>query len=354
MGKSPPLPWPSPLPRGEAAGALTPVAVDAAFAPLAEANALLLAVSGGPDSTALLLMAHTWAERRGGAPKLEAATVDHGLRPESADEARAVAALCERLAIPHHTLLWQGEKPATRLQERAREARYALLARRAKAVGADFVVTGHHLDDQAETILFRLMRGSGLAGLRGMSVQSPRDGVVIARPLLAFRKSELVAYCLEAGVPFARDPSNSDPRYARARLRALAGALDAEGLDAPALARLARRAAQVEDALARQTEAAEARLRLVESGSCEAAALFEEPVEIVQRLLTAAIARVGGKDPERVGLEKIEALTQALRNTLAAGQTFSANVAGARVRAMKGAVKVETEPPRRLKPASSL
>ncbi len=322
-------------------------AADAAFAPLAEAKALLLAVSGGPNSTALLLMAHAWAARRGGVPRLEAATVDHGLRPESADEARAVAALCEKLAVPHHTLAWQGEKPKTRLQERAREARYALLAQCAKAVGADVIVTGHHLDDQAETALFRLMRGSGVAGLRGMSAQSAREGVTIARPLLAFPKAQLVAYCLEAGVPFAHDPSNEDPRYARTRLRALAGSLAAEGLDAAALARLARRAAQIEEALARQTEAAETRLRLIETGACAAGALFEEPIEIVQRLLTAAIAKVGGRDPERIGLEKIEALAQGLRDAIRAGEVFSANVAGVRVRAVKGGVRVEPEPPRR-------
>ena len=98
------------------------------MAPLAKARALLLAVSGGPDSTALLLMASHWARLRGG-PRLEAATVDHGLRPESAGEAAAVAKLCGSLGVPHHTLVWSGPKPKTRLQERAREARYALLAR---------------------------------------------------------------------------------------------------------------------------------------------------------------------------------------------------------------------------------
>jgi tRNA(Ile)-lysidine synthase len=208
-------------------------AADAAFAPLAEAKALLLAVSGGPDSTALLLMAQAWAARRGGVPRLEAATVDHGLRPESADEARAVAALCEKLAIPHHTLLWQGEKPKTRLQERAREARYALLAQCAKAAGADVIVTGHHLDDQAETALFRLMRGSGVAGLRGMSAQSARDGVTIARPLLGFprRNSSPIAskraFLSRATHPtrthvtpargYARSPGRSPPKASTRR-----------------------------------------------------------------------------------------------------------------------------------------
>ena len=323
-------------------------AVDAAFAPLAQANALLLAVSGGPDSTALLVVAQAWAQRRGGAPRLEAATVDHGLRPESAAEAGAVAELCGRLGVPHHTLLWQGPKPATRLQERAREARYSLLARQAQAIGAEFVVTGHHLDDQAETVLFRLMRGSGIAGLRGMGALTPRDGVTIARPLLAFAKTALIAACEDAGVAFAHDPSNEDPRYARARLRALTGALAIEGLDARGLARLARRAAQVEEALARQTAVAEERLRLIETGACEARALCEEPIEIVQRLLTASIAKVGGKPVRDVSLEQIEALALLLRGAVANGNTFSANVAGARVRHdARGFAHIEPEPPRR-------
>ncbi len=323
-------------------------AIDDGFTPLAEADALLLAVSGGPDSTALMLMAAAWARRRGGRPRLEAATIDHGLRTESAEEARAVGALCEKLAVPHRILPWRGAKPTSRVQERAREARYALLGECARALGADFVVTGHHLDAQAETVLFRLTRGSGIGGLRGMEALTTREGVKIARPLLGFAKRELIAHCEAEGVAFARDPSNDDPRYARTRLRALGEALAAEGLDAPALARLARRAAQVEDALSRQTEAAEARLRLVETGACEASALLAEPTEIVQRLLTAAIARVGGRDASRVGLEKIEALAAGLRTAWSAGKRFSANVGGARARCDgKGALRVEREPARR-------
>jgi tRNA(Ile)-lysidine synthase len=196
--------------------------------------------------------------------------------------------------------------------------------------------------------LFRLLRGSGIGGLRAMAAQTARAGATIARPLLGFAKADLVAFCRSAGVAFARDPSNEDPRYARARLRVLMGALAAEGLDAPALARLARRAACVETALARQTAAAETRLRLVETGACEARALFEEPIEIVQRLLTAAIAKAGGRDASRVGLEKIEALAAALDEAFIAGERFSANVAGARLRCDgKGALRVEPEPARR-------
>ena len=110
-----------------------------------------------------------------------------------------VAELCERLGVPHYTLVWTGAKPSTRLQERAREARYRLLAEKARAIGADIVVTAHHADDQAETVLFRLMRGSGVAGLRGMEPMSRRNGVTIARPLLGVGKSALVAFARARG-----------------------------------------------------------------------------------------------------------------------------------------------------------
>ncbi|MDE3176332.1 MAG: tRNA lysidine(34) synthetase TilS, partial [Pseudomonadota bacterium] len=174
-----------------------------------------------------MLLAAAWK----GAPRLYAATVDHALRAESAAEAANVAALAARLGVPHAILRWEGEKPVAALQERAREARYNLLAQEARRVGARVVVTAHHLDDQAETVLFRLARGSGVAGLAGMAARSRRGGIEIARPLLGLRKAELVALCEANGVGFARDPSNEDDRFARPRLRRLAETLAAEGLD---------------------------------------------------------------------------------------------------------------------------
>jgi tRNA(Ile)-lysidine synthase len=271
--------------------------------------ALLLAVSGGPDSTALLLMASEWE----GGPALHAATVDHGLRPESAAEAAAVAALCARLRVPHATLRWEGDKPSTRLQERAREARYDLLAAEARRVGAGVIVTGHHFDDQAETVLFRLARGSGVAGLAGMAARRRRGEVEIARPLLAIRKAELVAFCEARGVAFARDPSNDDARFARPRLRRLAETLAAEGLDAAALVRLARRAALVETALGRQTADAEDRLRLAVAGGCDARALAAEPEEIVRRLLARAVGTAPLEAMERIADELLKAIAESRR-----------------------------------------
>lgn len=327
--------------------ALAAPTIDALLAPLARFDAALLAISGGPDSTALLAMAAEWARRAPRAPRLAAATVDHGLRKGSAEEAAAVGVLCARLGVPHRVLLWQGDKPTSRIQERARTARYALLGAHARELGARAIVTAHHLDDQAETALFRLLRGSGVGGLRAMAASVDLNGVALLRPLLVVAKHALVAYCERQGLAFVRDPANEDPRYARTRMRKLAAGLAAEGLDAAALARLARRAGQVEDALTLQTRAAALRLGLAAGSSCDAAALLAEPTEIVQRLLAAAIAEVGGRAPNRVGLGKVEALTQQLLQAYAAGAPFSANVAGARLRLARGALQIAPEPPRR-------
>ena len=329
---------------GRRSNALSSTDIDALFAPFVRAKALLIAVSGGPDSTALLLMAAEWAKRRG-KPRIEAATVDHGFRPESADEAKAVAKLCARLKVDHRVLQWKGVKPTSRLQERAREARYRLLVDHAKAIGADAVVTAHHADDQAETVLFRLLRGSGLAGLRGMDLMSARDGMTIARPLMGLKKRDLIAFAKARAAPFIDDPSNADPRFARTRLRALLIRLGEEGLDADGLDRLARRARETEEALAHLT--AEVELRLGSEAAVDARALFAAPIAVGRRILARRIAEAGGRDASRIGLEKIEALTEALRDALKERRAYGANVGGALVRlTAKGRLTFTPEPPR--------
>ena len=196
------------------------VACSTLFSSLASSRGLLLAVSGGPDSTALLLLIDRWRKENG--VPVAVATVDHRLRSGSAQEADAVAVLCAARGLPHHTLVREGDVPKTRIQERARVARYALLADCAKNIGADTIVTAHHADDQAETILMRLTRGSGPAGLAGMAALSRRDGVAIARPLLAVAKADLVEICRAEGVAFAEDPSNDNAAFRRVALRRLA------------------------------------------------------------------------------------------------------------------------------------
>jgi tRNA(Ile)-lysidine synthase len=318
--------------------------IDALFARFERAKALLIAVSGGPDSTALLLMAAEWAKRRG-KTRIEAATVDHGLRPESADEAKAVAALCARLGVAHRVLHWKGAKPTSRLQERARDARYRLLVDHAKAIGADALMTAHHADDQAETVLFRLLRGSGVAGLRGMDVLTARDGMTIARPLMGLKKRDLIAFANTRGAPFIDDPSNVDPRFARTRLRALLARLDEEGLNAEALDRLARRARETEEALAHLTGEVEAKVG--SEGAIDARALFAAPIAIAHRILARRIAEAGGRDATRIGLEKIEALTLDLRDALKERRAHGTNVGGTIMRlTAKGQLTFAPEPPR--------
>jgi tRNA(Ile)-lysidine synthase len=326
-------------------GIFTPAEIDALLAPLEAVAFALIAVSGGPDSTALLLMAADWAARRG-TTRIAAATVDHGLRPESAAEAAGVAKLCERLGVPHRTLVWAGAKPTTRVQERAREARYRLLADHARTIGAGMIVTAHHAGDQAETVLFRLLRGSGVAGLSGIAPMSGRDGLVIARPLLGVAKSALIAFAHARGAAYVEDPSNADPRYARPRLRRLIAGLTAEGLDSQGLTRLARRAAEADEALERMTDEVETRLGA--DGPIDADALFAAPIAIVQRILVRRIAAAGGRDPNRIGLEKIEALALRLREAAMRGQALGANLGGAVARlSARGRLSFAPEPARR-------
>src|SRR3984893_10263146 len=162
--------------------ALSDAEADELFADLAAEPALVLAVSGGPDSTALMFLAAHWRSRRNPAPRLCAVTIDHGLRPEARREAAAVKRLAEKLGVAHRTMRWSGPKPSTGLQEKARAARYRLLHAAARAAKARCVLTAHTLDDQAETVLFRMARGSGLAGLAAMARVVPLAQLLSGKP----------------------------------------------------------------------------------------------------------------------------------------------------------------------------
>lgn len=206
---------------------------------------IAVAVSGGPDSLALLLLA---AAARPG--QVEAATVDHGLRAESREEAEMVGGICERLGVPHTilTVEWK-QKPETAIQERSRAQRYALLAKWTSERGAAALLTAHHVDDQAETFVMRLLRGAGVTGLAGMRrrVKAPGSDVPLVRPLLGWRRRELEQLCADAGLTPVDDPSNADERFERSRIRkALA---DAAWLDREAVALSAGHLAQADAAL---------------------------------------------------------------------------------------------------------
>lgn len=346
----------------DGAAPLKAAEVRSLFTDLADHPVLVLAVSGGPDSTALMVLAARWrkALRRG--PKLVAVTIDHGLRPESAREAAAVKRLARSLGVEHRTLRWTGRKPKSGLQEAARAARYRLLAAAAAAAGARHVLAAHTLDDQAETVLIRLVRGSGIGGLAGMARIAPlphpasarasgpaAGNLLLVRPLLSVPKSRLVATLKAAKIRYADDPGNRDPRFARVRLRALMPALACEGLTANRLTRLARRVQRVEAALEAAVARATAELApqpWPDRGpiTFPVGRYAQLPAEVALRLLGRAIARIGNEGPVELG--KLEALFAAL-TAASGGVRFRRTLAGALITRSGDSLVVERAPARR-------
>jgi tRNA(Ile)-lysidine synthase len=353
-------------------GAVGEAEADALFADLVAEPALVLAISGGPDSTALLYLMARWCAVRQPAPHLLAVSIDHGLRPEARHEAAAVKRLAEKLGVEHRTMRWTGAKPSTGIQEAARVARYRLLRTAAHRAKARCVLTAHTLDDQAETVLFRMARGSGLTGIRGMARSVPIDKlangfgqptdaardaeganwakyVVLVRPLLEVPKGRLIVTLQKAGLFYAEDPSNVDPRFARSRLRKLMPALADEGLTAQCLVRLARRVRRSEAAHEAVVDWAVKRLglaadtRRVELNSAD---WREFPAEIALRLLGRAIGTIGTEGPVEFG--KLEALGEALEAAVAGGlPRFRRTLAGAMVSLQKNCIVIDQAPARR-------
>jgi tRNA(Ile)-lysidine synthase len=286
------------------------------LAPLRRFPRVALAVSGGPDSLALMQLAARLRAEPGLAFEFSVLSVDHGLRASSRDEALMVGRLAAELGLPHAILDWEGRKThAASLQARARAARYDLMAAYCHANDIPALVTAHHLDDQAETFLMRLKRGSGLDGLGAIPERGRWAGIVILRPLLDVPKARLVATLKEQGIPFVSDPSNIDPRFERARVRGSAAALSALGLSPEALALSARRLRRAREALdaaaqsflATSSETSEAGYALI-----DAEALAAAPQEIALRALAQLIGAVGGGESP-LQLAKLEALLAALQ-----------------------------------------
>jgi tRNA(Ile)-lysidine synthase len=323
------------------------------FSGLEHLPGFVLAVSGGPDSTALLVLAARWAKRRKSAPKLIAVTVDHGLRKEAAAEAVAVKRLARSLGVPHRTMRWHGTKPKTGLQEAARLARYGLLAQAARRAGFGHILTAHTLDDQAETVLFRLARGSGLGGLAGMAPASRlptgEGNIVLLRPLLGLSKARLYATLDAARVAYSEDPTNLDPRFTRPRLRTLLPALASEGLDARGFARLAARMRRAESTIEFAVAAAREALApgpWAERGPVvfETARFANLPAEVGLRLLGRAVAHTGDEGPVELG--KLESLYDTLRQ---ARSGLRRTLAGAQITLGSDRIAVERAPSRRKK-----
>jgi tRNA(Ile)-lysidine synthase len=336
------------------------VEADHLFADLLHERALLVAVSGGPDSTALLYLLARWRKRHRLSPQLHAVTVDHGLRPQSRAEALGVKRLAAELGVDHRTMRWTGEKPATGLQEKARAARYRLLFAAAHKAGARCVITAHTRDDQAETVLFRIARGSGLAGLGAMARVSPAafptpgmrgtmGSPALVRPLLDVAKARLIVTLRAAGIGHVEDPSNDDPRFTRVRWRKLAPALAAEGLTAERLAQLARRVRRSEEAMDAAVTAAFDRLGsrpATHAIAFDARGLRGLPAEIALRLIGRAVGEVGDEGPVELG--KLEAMYESLSGAIAhTGGRFRRTLAGAMVSLQRDRLMVERAPPRR-------
>lgn len=309
--------------------ALTVEEAERHFEPLKRAGGVLLAVSGGPDSVALmhLLVA---AGGRTPLPPVTVATVDHGLQAGSATLSGTVAAQAEALGLPAHVLVWEGPKPTAQIQERAREARYGLLVRLSRRIGATHLVTAHTLDDQAETILLRMTRGSGLSGLAGMQPAVARESVLHVRPFLDVPKQRLVEACRANGWSFVEDPANRDPRFARSRLRKMLPLLATEGLDASALATLGRRAARATAAIGEKARLAVDQSRLPAGTDRQAfdfSRLLEEPAEVLLRALELSLTDFAREGPPR--LRRLETLVDDLQKAFCRGDRFKRTLHGA-------------------------
>jgi tRNA(Ile)-lysidine synthase len=289
-----------------------------------------VAYSGGPDSLALLLLA---AAAWPGA--VRAATVDHRLRPGSAPEAALAGRNCAALGVPHQVLTVSVPQGASR-QALAREARYAALAAWMNASGVPTLLTAHHLDDQAETLMMRLLRGSGVGGLAGIRARRRLEGRMILRPLLAWRRSTLAQVAAASGLEIAQDPTNQDASHDRVRIRKLlAGTV---WLDPEPLARSAAALADAEDALEilaalHFAEGAE------ERGEGLLVKAARHPPEIARRLLLKALARFAPEAAPRG--EQVMALLK----TLEAGGT--ATLAGVKFVAAAEGWWIAPAPPRR-------
>ena len=264
----------------------------AAMARIARKGALGLAVSGGSDSMALLHLACDWARAQD--VPLAVATVDHGLRAGSADEAAQVGRVCAGLGLPHMILHWQGWQGQGNLQDAAREGRLGALAAWARAQGLGAVALGHTRDDQAETLLLRLARGSGVEGLAAMAEISHHHGALWLRPLLGQSRESLRAYLRARGVAWVDDPSNDNPAYDRVKARRALSALAELGLLPEGLAQTAARLRLAADSLHWAAERAVRDIARMDRGDVliDRAGLAALPPDMARRIVAAALCHV--------------------------------------------------------------
>jgi tRNA(Ile)-lysidine synthase len=312
-----------------------------AFSCLEPFPSAVLAVSGGPDSMALMSLACHWAGLNGRAlASFSVVTIDHGLRPESVAEAAFVAEQARGMGLSHATIAWAGEKPKTGLQAAARQARYDLLFEFCAARAIGCVVTAHTADDQAETFLMRLRRGSGVDGLAGMATVSHRGALALVRPLLGFSKARLTAYLRATSTPFIQDPSNENEAFERVRLRRAMKALAGAGIGRASLTMAASRIGRSRYALVKIVDdflSHHFRVSSLGRGECGLEAFQTLPEDIALRVLTRAVDLIGGEQ-EAPRLMRTERLLESLR----AGNSH-ATLGGCVVLAEAGALRFYRE-----------
>lgn len=358
--------------RADSTGGLTAAEIDQIYTAMLGAEGggepwLLLAVSGGADSMALMHIAAEGLARLGRG-RCVVATVDHGLRTESAEEALFVAEEARRVGLEHRTLVWTGPKPDAGIQEAARLARYRLLGGVYCSEPAAFkrLVTAHTQDDQAETVLMRLARGSGVDGLssipaRGTLMLDGGDGgepkpVEVVRPLLGVAKARLIATLRERGLAWCEDPSNANRDYERVRLREVMPALAAIGLTPEALARSAGRLARSRLALEEVTGASLRDPRLIRvrplgfvdlDRAIWAPGPDELAFDVQVRVLAAAVRMAGGVE-RPVSLQSVEALAETLRAARCEGRMQAVTLGRTRIASLKHCVRIAREAGRAL------
>ena len=292
-----------------------------------------VAVSGGGDSVALLLLLHENGH------DLRAATVDHRLRPEAAAEALGVGELCAKLGVPHEILCWESPEFTGNLQKAAREARQGLLAAWARRQGLKHILLGHTLDDQAETVLMRLARGSGVDGLAGMAAKRCAAGLCWHRPLLAARRAGLRDFLRARGVGWVDDPSNDDLKYDRVKARQALAILAPLGIEAQGLARTAAHMRRARGALEAATYGlAKRAVTISKAGELGLSGFETAPREVQLRLLAAALGWVSGAG-YRPRFSALEGLLESCNN----GGNFGKTLHGCAITRRAGGIVINRE-----------
>jgi len=334
----------------ESGGVVSAACFERTMAPFAldpTAGPIAIAVSGGPDSMALVRLAKEWADIRGAS--IVGLTVDHQLRPEAEAEAEQVSRWLNSLGIEHHVLEWEHGARVRRIarsaQNDARTARFDLLCTWCERAGAQAWMTAHHADDQVETFLDRLIRGSGLDGLAAMAPDSRRHGVRILRPLLEFTKQDLIETCAKFGQACISDPSNEDSKYKRVRMRRLLIAFEQEGLDRSRILKTVghmRRAKQAIDSAVDKLSLRAINREKESAVRIDVGRLISAPHEVGLRCLARCLADISGE----IYAPRFDSLT-AVYDALAHGAWSDRTLHGCHLQVRDGVLVISVEPGRK-------